>query len=162
MCYQNTSFGYRSTFTPSGGRQRRNTNSIDETSNYANFIQPHVVILEDKTTEVKPGEASAVSQNSDTVSLQIQFYVKLPSEVGRSPYRATNYVVPRATLSRIVQQDREVIGAVVRNSVAPSLTDTVLSGWKVVAAVCLAVISLILAGLVFVGVGYVVYKYKQM
>ena len=118
-----------------------------------------MVILPDKISEVRP-EAS--TSNPDTTSLRIQFYVKLPSEVGRSPHRSTNYVVPKDTLSRIVSQDREVIGAVVRNSVSPSLTEVVLDLWKVVASVCISVISVGVTAAVIAGVCYAAYKYKQM
>lgn len=61
-----------------------------------------------------------------------------------------------------MSQDREVIGAVVRSSVAPSLTGGLLDGWKVAATVCLVVISVAVFAAIVSGVVYAGYKYKQM
>lgn len=107
-----------------------------------------------------------ITQLQDTTTAQttltIQFYVKLPELVNRSPYRATNYVVPRATLKHIVSQDGEVIGAVVRNSVTPSLTEQLLDVWRVAASVCLLVICVAVCVAVVVGAGFAWHKYRQM
>lgn len=147
---------YRSTFSPTR-RKRTTSTDTDESSNYANFIHPDVVVLPDLITELPP----SASTSANTVALQIPFYVKLPRQVTKSPNRATNYVVPKATLKHIVKQDKEVIGAVVRNSVSPSLTDQLLDGWKIVATVCLAVISVSLAVGILVATGFAVFKFKQ-
>ena len=150
------SFLCSSSFQPS--RRKRSSSSVDETSNYANFTQPHVVILPNSTTELKP---LAASNEGDTVSLKIEFYVKLPDRVDRSPNRATNYVVPKATLKQIVREDNDVIGAVVRNSVAPSLTEQILNGWRVVATVCLVIISVAVTAAIVAAVSFAAYKYWE-
>lgn len=115
-----------------------------------------MVILPNRTVELPTNGA-----NTDTVSLQIQFYVKLPPQVNRSPNRATNYVVPKATLKEIVTEEKDFIGAVVRNSVSPSLTEQVLGGWRVVATVCIVVISVALFVAIVVAVSYAAYKFRQ-
>ena len=113
------------------------------------------------TTTTSTTTTTTATTNTNTISLNIQFYVKLPQSANRSPNRATNYVVPRATLSYIVEQDSGVIGDVVRSSVSPSLTDQLISGWKVVGTVCLVVISVAITVAIMVGVAYVAYKYRQ-
>ena len=154
MAFIRVSFLCRSSFQPS--RRRRRSSSVDETSNYANFTQPHVVILPNSTTEL------ATSNEGDTVSLKIEFYVKLPNRVtDRAPNRATNYVVPKATLKQIVREDNDVIGAVVRNSVAPSLTEQILNGWRVVATVCLVIISVAVTAAIVAAVSFAAYKYWE-
>ena len=115
------------------------------------------MILPNHTTELEP----ATPTSMDTVSLLIKFYVRLPDRASRSPNRATNYVVPGPTLRQIVEDDNEVIGAVVRNSVAPSLTAELLGGWRVVATVCLVVISVAVTVAIMAGIGVAAYKYKE-
>lgn len=60
-----------------------------------------------------------------------------------------------------MEQDSSVIGDVVRSSVSPSLTDQLISGWRVVATVCLVVISVAVTAAIMVGVAYAAYKYRQ-
>ena len=114
-----------------------------------------MVVLPNSTRELEP------SDDRDTVSLKVEFYVKLPDRVNLSPNRATNYVVPRATLKQIVREDNDVIGAVVRNSVAPSLTEQVLNSWWVVAIVFIVVLSVAIAAAMATVLGYAAYKYWQ-
>ncbi len=76
---------------------------------YLKFDELSVVVLSDDTH----------STSSDgTTSLNIHFYVILPTEGNRSPNRQTNYVVPGATLNLLTREDRQTIEAVVRDSVA--------------------------------------------
>ena len=95
----------------------RNRRSV--ASNYINFILSNVVVISNHTTEV------VSSKETDLLALEVPFYVVLPSDAERAPYRETDYVVPRATLSEIVSQDGAVIEAVVRNKLSPPLTQSV-------------------------------------
>ena len=142
--------------TSSLTRRRRST---DETNNYANFIQPYITILPNYTTEINPSDATS---HQHTLTLQLRFYVRLPEDASRSPNRATNYVVPKLTLDRIVEQDKEFIGAVVRNTLAPPLTITNLNGWMILASVCIVLLSMeVIVAIVFLVV-FRVHKYKQL
>ena len=76
-------------------------------------------MISNHTTEV------VSSKETDLLALEVPFYVVLPSDAERAPYRETDYVVPRATLSEIVSQDGAVIEAVVRNKLSPPLTQSV-------------------------------------
>lgn len=97
--------------------------------------------------------------SEDTVSLRVQFYVTLPTDATRSPYRQTNYVVPRVTLSLIVEQDGGTIEAVVRDSVAPSLTRVeAIDGWMIATLVILAIV---IPTVLVVIICITVYKIKQ-
>ena len=83
--------------------------------------------------------------------LEVPFYVVLPSDAERAPYRETNYVVPRATLSEIVSQDGAVIEAVVRNSLSPPLTQSVrqvINPWQVTGIIFSVVSSILLLALI--------------
>ena len=97
--------------------------------------------------------------SEDTVSLQVQFYVTLPLDASRSPYRQTNYVVPRATLSLIVEQDGGTIQAVVRDSVSPPLTRVeAVDGWMIATLVILAIV---IPTVLIVCISITVYKIKE-
>ena len=98
----------------------RNRRSV--ASNYVNFILSNVVVISNRTTEV----VSSKDDETDLLAIEVPFYVILPSDAERAPYRETDYVVPRATLSDIVSQDGAVIEAVVRNKLSPPLTQSVL------------------------------------
>ena len=102
-------------------------------------------------------------ENADSLltSLQIRFYVKLPDQAERSPSRATNYVVPKNTLTEIVSQDKEVISAVVRNTVSPSLTQQVLNGWKVATIVIVAILSSAIVVSLVVAAIFIGYKIRD-
>ena len=107
-------------------------------------------MIPNHTTEVS---AASVQSESDTSNLLVSFYVVLPSGAERAPYRETNYVVPKATLSEIVNQDGGVIQAVVRNSLSPPLTasvEPIADSWKSVgiAFICITIIVLCVVVLV--------------
>lgn len=130
-----------------------------------------MVILPDHTTEIQ--DTPTITTTTTTASygqgrvtsLRIQFYVRLPDSVSRSPRSATNFVVPQATLRQIVSQDGDTIGAVVRNSVAPSLTGREgaepLGGWEVVGVACVVLVSVAVFSAVVAGVVLAAHKYKQ-
>ena len=97
-------------------------------------------------------EASAASVQSES-DTSVSFYVVLPSEAERAPYRETNYVVPKATLSEIVNQDGGVIRAVVRDSLSPPLTasvEPITDGWKSVGIAFICITIVVLCVVVFV------------
>ncbi len=144
----------------SSSRRKRAVPVSDEADIYANFVQPHVIVLPSYTSELRPLESS--NANTPTISLQVQFYVELPVHACRSVNRSTNYVVPRATLNHIVSQDNSTIGAVVRNTVSPPLTLIPLDIWRVVGLVCLVLIAVSMFSVVGIAVGYMMYKYKEV
>lgn len=121
-----------------------------------------MVVIPNLTSELRPSSPEGSGSSGKLVtSLHIKFYVKLPDQAHRSPTRTTNYVVPKTTLNQIVNQDKDVISAVVRNSVSPSLTENILNSWKVVAIVFVVVVSLaILLSLVVIAF-FVAHKYKD-
>ena len=125
----------------------RSRRSVDS---YANFIQADVVVVSNHTTETSPTD----QPDSDLTTLQVVFFVILPSGAERAPYRETNYVVPKATLSYIVDQDGEVIQAVVRNSLSPPLTIStkpIPNSWMIVGSTFMAfAIGLLCLVLLFV------------
>ncbi len=76
---------------------------------YALFDEPSIVVLsEDTPTPSFDG----------TTSLNVFFYVTLSADGRRSHHRETDYVVPRATLTLIIEQDGITIEAVVHDGVA--------------------------------------------
>ena len=125
----------------------RSRRSIDS---YANFIQADVVVVSNHTMNISPTD----QPESDLATLQVVFYVVLPSGAERAPYRETNYVVPKATLSYIVDQDGEVIQAVVRNSLSPHLTTSaqlIPDRWMIIGSIFIMItIGLLCLVLLFV------------
>lgn len=125
-------------------------------------MQPNVRLLE-PPTELRAEDSTNVT------SLEVTFYVTLPDQATKSPLRETDYVIPRGTLNIIVQQDSTVVEAVVRDSVAPPLTqpapesekpesETTWSPGLIVAVVVAAVLfSVIVLGIVCT----VIYKLKK-
>lgn len=121
------------------------------------------MVVSNDTRQIS-SSASTTSEARGTVALEIRFYVILPSNAERAPYRETNYVVPRATLSQIVSQDGDVIEAFVRNSLSPPLTSKVLhpvNGWQVVGITFSLLFSVIVVALLLVGVRKVAIIIKQ-
>ena len=137
----------------------RNRRSIE--NNYASFHQANIVVISNDTKEIP---SSASSGAGGTLALEIRFYVVLPSNAERAPYRETNYVVPRATLSEIISQDGDVIEAFVRNSLSPPLTPKAVhqvDGWKVVGMTFSILFSVIILALILVGMRKVAIIIKQ-
>lgn len=134
----------------------RNRRSVE---NYANFIQPDVVVVSNYTIEV----TSLTSGGARVSALRLTFYVILPDDAERAPYRETNYVVPRATLSEIVNQDGAVIEAVVRNSLSPPLTRSVeqVNGWQVAGVTFSIIFSIILVAIILIVLGKVIFLVKE-
>jgi len=93
-------------------------------------------------------------------SLEVWFYVRLPDRAERSPSRATNYVVPKSTLTQIVSQDEDVISAVVRNSATPSLTERIPNEWRVATIAVAAILSLGVFVALIVTTGLLAYKFQ--
>ena len=140
----------------SNGRRKRSEN------NYISFSEPSIIVLPNITEITSSSfETSAVEDTTETISLQVKFYVKLPDAASRAPYRETNYVVPRATLTRIVEQDEKVIEAVVRDSVSPSLTVKAVDGWLVSGSILVVISAILVSVMLLAGIIAVVYKYKQ-
>ena len=134
----------------------RNHRSIE--NNYANFHQADIVVISNDTKEV------ASSDEAGVLALEIRFYVILPNNAERAPYRETNYVVPRVTLSEIVNQDGAVIEAVVRNSLSPSLTLQAVhqvDGWQVTGIALSILFSVIIITLILVAMRKIVIVIKQ-
>ncbi len=120
-------------------------------------MQPNINLLE------PPNEIQA----EDLTSLEVQFYVSLPAQATKAPLRETDYVIPRGTLNEIVQQEGPVVEAVVRDSVAPSLTQTdseeteTESSWNPITTAAVIVTAVLVS---VVGIGLIctaVYKYKK-
>ena len=108
-----------------------------------------MVIISNNTIEM----TSTTGDGTDISVLQVTFYVLLPSDAERAPYRETNFVVPRSTLSEIVRQDEAVIQAVVRNSLSPLLTHHVqqlTDAWQVVGISFLLLFSVVVIALLIV------------
>ena len=127
----------------------RNRRSIE--NNYASFHQADIVVISNDTKEIP---SSASSEAGGTLALEIRFYVILPSNAERAPYRETNYVVPRATLSEIISQDGDVIEAFVRNNLSPPLTPKAthqVDWWQVVGMAFSVLFSVIVVALILVG-----------
>ena len=100
----------------------------------------NVALLPNSTTEVQGSE--------QTIYLQVQFYVVLPDDASKAPFRQTNFVVPRSALTQIVDQDRTIIEAFVRDSVSPPLTIVSTNVWRTMAAVLLVILAVILSVLI--------------
>lgn len=110
---------------------------------------------------------SLANNGEGTLSLEIRFYVILPSNAERDPYRETNYVIPRATLSEIVSRDGDVIEAVVRDSLSPPLTPVavhlqLVDWWKVVGIGFSVLFSVVILALVLTAMRKAVIAVKQM
>ena len=136
----------------------RNRRSIE--NNYANFHQADIVVISNDTKEV----ASSANDGAGIRALEIRFYVILPNNAERAPYRETNYVVPRVTLSEIVNQDGAVIEAVVRNGLSPSLTLQAVhqvDGWQVTGIALSILFSVIIITLILVAMRKIVIVIKQ-
>lgn len=120
------------------------------------FIEPAVVVLSNYTVD------HTADTSDDTVSLQVQFYVTLPSDASKSPFRQTNYVVPKATLNLIVEQESQTIEALVRDSVSPPLTQTpAINGWMICTIVLAAILMAICSSVLISLSGYAVYRFKK-
>ena len=119
------------------------------------------MVISNDTREIP---SSASSGAGGTIALEIRFYVILPSNAERAPYRETDYVVPRATLSEIISQDKEVIEAFVRNSLSPPLTPKAVhhvDGWQVTGISFSVLFSVIVVALILVGVRKFAISIKQ-
>ena len=119
-----------------------------------------MVVISNHTTEV----TSSSQDGTAIAALQVLFYVALPGDAERAPYRETNYVIPRATLSEIVSQDGVVIQAVVRNSLSPLLTHSVAhvtDVWQVVGIVFSVAFSVLLFALLIAVSIKVVFKITE-
>ena len=119
------------------------------------------MVISNDTREI-PSSASSGARG--TIALEIRFYVVLPSNAERAPYRETDYVVPRATLSEIISQDGEVIEAFVRNSLSPPLTPKAVhhvDGWQVTGIAFSVLFSVIVVALILVGVRKLAIIIKQ-
>jgi hypothetical protein len=139
----------------------RNRRSIE--NNYASFPQANIVVISNNTRELEIPSSSS-SGEEGTLTLEIRFYVVLPSNAERAPYRETNYVVPRATLSEIVSQDGEVIEAFVRDSLSPPLTPKAVhhvDGWQVTGIAFSVLFSVIVVALILVGMRKLAIIIKQ-
>ena len=98
---------------------------------------------------------------SNLAVLQISLYVKLPHDAVKSPFRQTNYVIPQTALNAIVQNKKDIISALVSDTVG---NITILYGliWKEL-AISLLVIFIIVFGVIItaVTVTYVHKRYKM-
>lgn len=132
-----------------GPNRKRSTHN-----NYASFVQLHVVLLEDYPKEIQTGEVTA---------LELRFYVILPDDATKAPQRETDYVIPRGTLNQILQDDSEVIEAIVRDSVASSITtvESSLNSWKVIAISFVVITAVLISVIAVVAIAVASYKYKQ-
>ena len=137
----------------------RNKRNLDDT--YISFMDPNVILI------APPSEMITTDDTSQVTSLEVQFYVILPESAIKAPVRETDFVVPRGTLNQIVQQDSMVIEAVVRDSVAPPLTeesDTTAeptNKWQDVAISALVFAAVLISVIAVVLVAVVVTQYKK-
>ena len=117
------------------------------------------------SNDTKEFPSSASSGAGGTLALEVRFYVILPSNAKRAPYRETNYVVPRATLSEIIGQDGDVIEAFVRNNLSLPLTAPKaihqVDGWQVVGMAFSILFSVIIVALILVGLSKVAIIIKK-
>ena len=136
-------------FHSTGPIQKRSTHN-----NYASFVQLHVVLLQDYPKEIRTEEVTA---------LELRFYVILPDDATKAPQRETDYVIPRGTLNQILQDDSGVIEAIVRDSVAPSITtvESSLSNWKGIAISLLVIIAVLISVTAVVAIAVAIYRYKR-
>ena len=79
-------------------------------------------------------------------TLKLNIYVLLPDGAIKSPFRKTEYVIPKDTLSKIVKNNDDLIGAVVRDAVSEFLM-ILNEGWR---QACIGLI-VILTLLVLIG-----------
>ena len=110
-------------------------------------------MISNDTKEVSSSASNGAG--GGTLALEIRFYVILPSNAERAPYRETNYVVPRATLLEIINKDGDVIEAVVRNSLSPPLTTRAVhqvDGWQAVGMAFSIFFSVVIVALLLVGI----------
>ncbi len=108
------------------------------TNNYVTFDEWSVVVLSENT-----------SSSSSETSLNVLFYVTIPTDSSRFQHRKTDYVIPRATMKLIVEQDGSTIEAVVRDSVAQQQPPSQQQEWIIVSVVSGVVGSFLLIVIVF-------------
>jgi len=102
-------------------------------------------------------------ETGEVTALELRFYVILPDDATKAPQRETDYVIPRGTLNQILQDDSEEIEAIVRDSVAPSITtvESSLNSWKVIAISFLVITAVLISVIAVVVIAVAIYKYKQ-
>ena len=80
---------------------------------YTTFSEDNVVLQSDSLQEF------ASLDDDGATNLNVTLYVTLPEGIERADYRTTDYVVPGTTLTTLLRDDKPVIEAQVRDSVAP-------------------------------------------
>ena len=90
------------------------------------------------------------NRTDETSSLQVYIYVLLPEGAVRSPFRKTDYVIPQDTLDVIVVENRNTIGAMVRDTIH-STVHSFSDAWRQL-AISLIVIVLVVGTLVLFAV----------
>ena len=125
----------------------RTTRSID-CDEYIHFSSVDVVIHHSLAEETE----------DDVTKLYIYIYVILPEGVVRSPFRDTEYVIPRDTLKVIVTDNRDSIGALIRDAVY-EVRYPLSEAWKELAISLLVILLVITSVVLLVAIATHVYKH---
>lgn len=79
----------------------------------------------------------------DMTILKLYIYVQLPNGAIKSPFRETEYVIPKDTLGIIVKNNNDLIGAIVRDTVNDFLM-ILNTGWKQASIALIVILTILL------------------
>lgn len=117
-----------------------------------------VQYLSFKSSDVVINQTPFESTNGNLTELHIAMFVKLPHNALKSPFRQTNYVVPQESLKIIIQDNKDIIGALIRDTVS-NITILYSLIWKEL-AISLLVTFAIIFSMVTIAV-LTTYAYKN-